>query len=213
MSNTQRHTCPAVRTAMFPHDMNGSGRIFGGVILSHIDIAGWATCRKVCSHRFVTVFFKSVEFKKPVFVNDILTCWAEVTKIGRTSVSTHIWVEVERDGQFIPVTEGEAIYVAVDDDDKPLVVETALTEYGKSLLRKQRRAEAKAKAQAARAGQPSDDGQKGSDGATTGDAQATGSASGVHPERDTDGSGAATVKTSGSSRKAKRRRQKGSCDC
>ena len=145
---------------MFPHDTNGAGRIFGGVILSHIDVAGAVLCNKVCTHRFVTVLFKSVEFKKPVQVNDILTCWAEVTRIGKTSVSTHIRVEVERKGEIIPVTEGEAIYVAVDENDKPLEVAGALTPYGRSLLRKQKRAERASKgkpgeAGAAPAGEPS----------------------------------------------------------
>lgn len=114
--------CPATRVVMMPSDTNGMGNIFGGVILSHIDLAGAVEARTVCSNRIVTVCMKEVVFKKPVHVNDILTCWAEVTKIGTTSVTTVVHVEVERNGKFIPVTEATVIYVAVDGRGKPTPV-------------------------------------------------------------------------------------------
>lgn len=118
--------CPAVRVVMFPKDTNGAGNIFGGVILSHIDVAGAVAASEVCSHRLVTVSFKEAEFKKPVHVKDILTCWAEVTDVGRTSIKTRVWVEVSRRGEMIPVTEAEVIYVAVDENHNPIPIETGM---------------------------------------------------------------------------------------
>ncbi len=114
--------CPALRMGMMPKDTNGMGNIFGGVILSHIDIAGAIAARRVCSNRVVTVCMKEVVFKKPVHVNDVLTCWAEVTKVGKTSITTQVEVEVERNGEVIGVTEATVVYVAVDADGKPTPV-------------------------------------------------------------------------------------------
>lgn len=144
-----RRGCPAIREVMFPKDTNPAHNIFGGVILSHIDVAGVVETKKICKHRFVTVNFKEVEFKKPVHVGDVLTCWVEITRIGKTSVSTHIWVDVERNGEYIPVTEGYVVYVAVDQDDKPLTIESGITPYGKRLRKRLAAAEAKAAAEAA----------------------------------------------------------------
>lgn len=121
MSNKNR--CPTIRVEMFPKDAN-AGRdangdyvtIFGGVILSHMDTAGAALCREICRNRVVTVSFEKVVFKRPVLVGDMLTCWAEITHIGTTSITTKIYVEVTRQGEVIQVTEGEATYVSVDAD-------------------------------------------------------------------------------------------------
>lgn len=148
----KKRGCPAVRVVMFPKDTNPAHNIFGGVILSNIDVAGVVEAKKICTHRFVTVNFKEVEFKKPVYVGDVLTCWVEITRIGKTSVTTHIWVDVERGGQYIPVTEGTVVYVAVDKEDKPLSIESGITAYGKRLSAKLAKAEAAAKA--AEAAQP-----------------------------------------------------------
>jgi acyl-CoA thioesterase YciA len=120
--------CPAVRVSMFPHDTNGTGtNIFGGVILSHMDVAGGIAAREVTDHRVVTVSFDKVVFKQPVHVNDVLTCWAEVTRIGKTSITVHIVVEAQRKREWIAVTEGEAVYVAVDDNGKPVPVTSPVT--------------------------------------------------------------------------------------
>lgn len=117
---SEKHKCPAVRVGMFPKDTNASGtNIFGGVILSHMDIAGAIAAGEVTDNRVFTVSFDKVVFKRPVHIGDVLTCWSEVTKIGRTSITTRIVVEAQRKGVFIPVTEGEAVYVAVDDNGRP----------------------------------------------------------------------------------------------
>ncbi len=121
----ENHKCPAVRVGMFPKDTNATGtNIFGGVILSHMDIAGAIAAREVTEHRVFTVSFDKVVFKQPVHIGDVLTCWSEVTNIGRTSITTKITVEAQRRGVFIPVTEGEAVYVAVDDDGHPTPVKS-----------------------------------------------------------------------------------------
>lgn len=120
--NMKRHL-PAVRVSMFPKDTNATGKnIFGGVILSHMDTAGGIAARRVCSSNIVTVAFDQVLFKEPVHIGDILTCWAEVTEIGTTSMRVQILVEVERRGKSIHVTEGNAVFVAVDENGSKIPI-------------------------------------------------------------------------------------------
>jgi acyl-CoA thioesterase YciA len=115
--------CPAIRIGMMPKDTSVSGsNIFAGVILSHMDTAGVIATRDVTTNRVVTVSFDKVVFKQPVHVGDVLTCWSEVIKVGRTSITTRIVVAAQRKGVFIPVTEGEAVYVSVDPQGKPTPV-------------------------------------------------------------------------------------------
>jgi acyl-CoA thioesterase YciA len=115
---------------MFPKDTNPSGNIFGGVILSNIDIAAGVAARAATMHRTVTVCMKEVIFERPVKVGDILTFWADIIKTGRTSVTIRVKVEAERRGQTIPVTEGEAIFVAVDEKDRPIPLDSPLGTQG-----------------------------------------------------------------------------------
>lgn len=122
--------CPAIRVVMFPKDTNPSGNIFGGVILSNIDIAAGVAARSATMHRTVTVCMKEVIFERPVKVGDILTFWADIIKTGRTSVTIRVKVEAERRGQTIPVTEGEAIFVAVDEKDRPIPLDSPLGTQG-----------------------------------------------------------------------------------
>lgn len=114
--------CPAIRLVMFPKDANPSGSIFGGVILSNIDIAAAVAAKKVTRHRVVTVCMKEIVFKKPVKVGDVLTFWAEVVDTGRTSIKINVKVEAERDLETIQVTEGEVVFVAVDENDRPIPI-------------------------------------------------------------------------------------------
>ncbi len=118
-SKSTQSGCPALRQVMFPNQTGAYGYILGGTILQEIDIAGAVGARKVYPNRLVTVAFKQVVFKRPVHVGDLLTCWSKVTKVGRTSITTKVVVEVERKGKFIKVTEGEVIYVAVDKNERP----------------------------------------------------------------------------------------------
>jgi acyl-CoA thioesterase YciA len=122
-SKKHRQQCPAIRIGMLPKDTSYTGtNIFAGVILSHMDTAGVIATRDVTNHRVVTVSFDKVVFKQPVHVGDVLTCWSEVIKVGRTSITTRIIVQAQRKGVFIPVTEGEAVYVSVDPAGKPIPV-------------------------------------------------------------------------------------------
>lgn len=106
--------CPSLVEVMMPEHENPSGNIFGGVLLSKMDIAGAVAARQVHPGRVVTVAMDSVIFKKPVLRGDLLICWADVINVGNTSIKTKIRVEVNRNGEIIQVTEAEATYVALD---------------------------------------------------------------------------------------------------
>ena len=113
---------PAIRITMLPRDTNSQGTIFGGVILSYIDMAGAiAAHRATGMDRFVTVAMREVIFHAPVYVGDLVSFYSETVKIGTTSVTTRVVVEAERYGetsQRIRVTAAEVIYVAVDQSGK-----------------------------------------------------------------------------------------------
>ena len=109
---------PAIRITLLPRDTNSRGTIFGGVILSYIDTAGAIEAhRHTHMERFVTVAMKEVIFHKPVYVGDLVSFYAETVRVGTTSITVHVIVEVERLGKSerVRVTEAEVIYVAVDE--------------------------------------------------------------------------------------------------
>jgi acyl-CoA thioesterase YciA len=116
----ERHL--ALRVVLMPRDTNSHGSIFGGVILSQIDLAAAVGAnheiRKRGSHakRLVTVGMNSVEFHRPVFVGDLLSFWTRLVRIGNTSITIHVEVESERDGRLQNLTEAEVTYVAVKID-------------------------------------------------------------------------------------------------
>ncbi|MFY9621388.1 MAG: hotdog domain-containing protein [Pyrinomonadaceae bacterium] len=113
---------PAIRITMLPRDTNSQGTIFGGVILSYIDMAGAIEAhRRTGMERFVTVAMREIIFHEPVFVGDLVSFFSETVKIGTTSITTRVIVEAERYGSpgvKARVTEAEVIYVAVDRDGK-----------------------------------------------------------------------------------------------
>jgi len=113
---------PAIRIAMLPRDTNSQGTIFGGVILSYIDMAGAIEAhRHTGMDRFVTVAMREVIFHAPVFVGDLVSFYCETLKIGTTSIAVRVVVEAERYGgpsQCVRVTQAEVIYVAVDKKGK-----------------------------------------------------------------------------------------------
>ena len=109
----------AIRLTMMPRDTNAHGTVFGGVILSYIDVAGGVEAVRHTGHdRFVTVAMKEVIFHEPVFIGDLVSFFAETTKLGNTSISIHVTVEAERfgspHGQKVKVTEAEVTYVAIN---------------------------------------------------------------------------------------------------
>ena len=109
---------PAIRVVMLPRDTNSQGTIFGGVILSYIDMAGAIEAhRQTGMDRFVTVAMREVIFHAPVFVGDLVSFYSETVKVGNTSITTRVVVEAERygsPGEKTRVTEAEVVYVAVD---------------------------------------------------------------------------------------------------
>lgn len=116
---------PAIRVILLPRDTNAQGSIFGGVILSHLDLAGVVEARRHAAQRFVTVAMKEVEFKKPVYVGDTLSFYARTKRIGRTSVTVQVEVEAQRwedPKKKVLVTKAEIVYVAVDEKGKPIPV-------------------------------------------------------------------------------------------
>jgi len=113
---------PAIRVLMMPKDTNGYGTIFGGVILSHIDLASAVEAHRAAAHRYVTRAMNAVEFHQPVLVGDLVSFYTEVTRIGNTSVTVRVLVEAQRWGAAagpagagtVRVTEAEVVLVAVD---------------------------------------------------------------------------------------------------
>ena len=111
----------AIQVVMMPRDTNPHGTIFGGVILSYIDLAGAIAARREIQLRggnanalFVTVAINRVEFKKPVLVGDVVKFQTTLVKLGRTSITLNVNVIAERGADLIPVTEAELVYVGVD---------------------------------------------------------------------------------------------------
>lgn len=111
----------AIQVVMMPRDTNPHGTIFGGVILSYIDMAGAIAARREVQLRggngaavLVTVAINRVEFKQPVLVGDVVRFQTTVTRWGRTSITMHVDVVAERGPEVIPVTDAEVVYVAID---------------------------------------------------------------------------------------------------
>lgn len=112
---------PTIRVTMLPRDTNARGTIFGGVILSHIDLAGAVAARQHAPRNFVTKAMHEVEFIAPVYVGDVVSFYADVVREGTTSLTVRVEVEAERfsePGQRARVTEAEVVYVAIDESGK-----------------------------------------------------------------------------------------------
>jgi len=111
---------PAIRVLMMPRDTNAHSTIFGGVILSYIDQAGAIEARRQGLKFMVTVSMDKIVFHEPVFVGDLVSFWTETLRIGNTSITTKVVVEVIRDGaERKTVTEAQVVYVNLGEDRKP----------------------------------------------------------------------------------------------
>lgn len=117
---------PAIKVLLLPKDTNALGTIFGGVILSHIDLASAVEARKTAPHRYVTKAIREVEFHAPVLVGDVVNVYTETRRVGRTSLTVGVTVEVERwgagHGECETVTQAEVVLVAVGDDGRPIPI-------------------------------------------------------------------------------------------
>ena len=118
---------PAIRITLLPRDTNPQGTIFGGIILSYIDIAGAVESnRRTGIESFVTVAMREVIFHQPVFVGDLVSFYAETERIGTTSITVRVVVEAERYGgtsERIKVTEAEVVYVAMDANRRKMRID------------------------------------------------------------------------------------------
>lgn len=121
------YTDPAIRITLLPRDTNSQGTVFGGVILSYIDMAGAIEAhRRTKMPRFVTIAMREVIFHKPVFVGDLVSFYAETVRIGTTSITVRVVVEAERVGvsrDRILVTDAEVVYVAMDEKRKKMKID------------------------------------------------------------------------------------------
>src|SRR5688572_24917260 len=116
---------PAIRVVLMPKDTNAHGTIFGGVILSYIDIAAAIEVRKHTLKKFVTKAMHEVVFVAPVHVGDLVSFYTELVRIGRTSITVKVVVEADRvshPGERAIVTEAEVVYVAIDENRRPVPI-------------------------------------------------------------------------------------------
>jgi acyl-CoA thioesterase YciA len=110
-----------------PADTNQNGDIFGGWLLSQMDIGGGVFAAKAAKSRTVTVAIEAMNFRKPVFVGDLVSVHANLVRIGKTSITVHLeaWVLRRKEMQPILVTDGNFTYVAIDDQGHPQVIAQA----------------------------------------------------------------------------------------
>lgn len=118
---------PAVRTLAMPGDTNPAGDIFGGWLLAQMDIAAGTVAWQRAQGRVATVAVDAMTFHAPVFVGDVVSCYAEVVRVGRTSVAVQVeaWARRARTGEEAKVTEGRFTCVAIDDERRPREVPAA----------------------------------------------------------------------------------------
>ena len=114
-----------LRVIPLPADVNSNGDVFGGWIMAQVDMAGSVLCSRIAKGRIATVAVNQFVFKQAVSVGDLLSFYARVERIGRTSITVHVQVHAERnpaDPQVVKVTEANLTYVAIDAQGQPRVV-------------------------------------------------------------------------------------------
>jgi acyl-CoA thioesterase YciA len=121
--NTEIEPCGdlCIRTLAMPANTNQNGDIFGGWLLSQMDLAGGVFASKAAKARTVTVAIEAMNFRKPVFIGDLVSVHASLVKIGKTSITVHLeaWVIRRKEMHSILVTDGNFTYVAIDDQGHP----------------------------------------------------------------------------------------------
>ena len=112
---------PIIRTVPMPADANANGDIFGGWVLSQMDIAGGVIASERAAGRVVTVAVEAMRFHKPIAIGDLVSLYAKILKTGTTSISVHIetWSRRRSGYEDVMVTVGTYVYVAIDDDSQP----------------------------------------------------------------------------------------------
>ena len=114
-----------IRTLAMPADTNANGDIFGGWLLSQMDVGGGVFASKIAKSRTVTVAIEAMTFRKPVYVGDLVSVHATLVRLGRTSITVHLeaWVLRRRENHSILATEGSFTYVSIDDQGRPQAVQ------------------------------------------------------------------------------------------
>ncbi len=116
----------AIRLTMMPRDTNAHGTVFGGIILSYIDVAGGVEAIRYTRHnRFVTMAMKEVVFHAPVYIGDLVSFYTRTLRVGTTSITIHVDIEAERfgtPGVVVKVTEAEVVMVAIDENGKKTAI-------------------------------------------------------------------------------------------
>lgn len=118
---------PAIKAVAMPADTNSTGDIFGGWLLSQMDLAGGVLAYERAQGRIATVAIEAMAFKAPVFVGDLVSFYATIVKTGTTSLTIQIeaWAMRGRTGETVRVTEGRFIYVALTEERKPRALPAA----------------------------------------------------------------------------------------
>ena len=122
MERLPKDKAPALRVVPMPADSNQNGDIFGGWIMAQVDIAGGTVAGRLARGRVATVAVKEFVFKQPVQIGDVLSFYAEVVRVGNTSVTVNVEVYAERrpsDPTVVKVTEATLTYVAIDSSGRP----------------------------------------------------------------------------------------------
>ena len=128
MTNIDEHPSPqgdlSLQAVAMPCDTNPHGDIFGGWLMSQMDLAGYVTACEVAGGRVATVAVEGMSFLTPVHVGAVVSCYCDVVDIGRSSVRVvvEVWINSKHDGEPIMVTEGTFIYVAIDSEKRTRVI-------------------------------------------------------------------------------------------
>jgi acyl-CoA thioesterase YciA len=115
----------ALQTVAMPKDTNPNGDIFGGWLMSQMDIAGMVTAAEVAGGRVATVAIDAMAFLTPVHVGAVVSCYCDVLEVGRSSIRiiVEVWINSKHDGEPIKVTEGEFVFVAIDANGRTRAIQ------------------------------------------------------------------------------------------
>ena len=116
----------ALQTVAMPKDTNANGDIFGGWLLSQMDIAGTITANDMAKGRVATVAIDGMTFLTPVHVGAVVSCYCDVLEVGRSSIRivVEVWITSLHDGEPLKVTEGELVFVAIDENGRTRAIQS-----------------------------------------------------------------------------------------
>ncbi|MBR8463509.1 acyl-CoA thioesterase [Campylobacter sp. faydin G-24] len=131
MENLSSFGEPRIKLVALPRDTNSAGNIFGGWIMSQIDLAGAIAAREIAPERVVTISMQEIVFKQPVFIGDVVSCYAKIIKAGSTSITTRIEVTALRLNEngfreCVHVTSAVATYVSVTKTGEKKLIDPEL---------------------------------------------------------------------------------------